>query len=472
MGMDKRNRSAQPAPDYGPARGLIALLALGYTAFAIYGSLVPLDYHPHPLAEAVAAFRDLRYLELGIASRADWVANILLFIPLAFLWLGALWPTRTLAARVVASVAVLVGAALLAAGIEFLQFYFPQRTQSLNDILAENMGALIGVLAWVLLNPRLMPWLGGWSHTRSRSGLAERLLYAYLFVVFGYGVLPLDLTISPVEIFHKWRDGRLFLLPFMSGSGSVAQQAYNLLADMAIWIPAALLWRLAGRASTARVVMRTALWAAALEFLQLFVYSRVTDSTQILTAALGGLLGATLAARLANDSAMAQQARSSGAKRVALLSVAALAWSAVILLAFWYPFDFRSDWGFVHQRIAQINRVPFATYYYGTEFRAVTEVLHKTGFFFPLGAVLALLAFELRRRWPIPPLLLHGIAAMVIAGLAATVEAGQIFLPGKFADATDWLLEGLGGIAGYLALRWLAPRWSNDAPRPPAPRRG
>ena len=67
-------------------RNLLWWLTLGYTAFVIYGSLVPLRFRARPLDEAWAYFQQIPYLELGIGSRADWVANILLFVPLAFLW--------------------------------------------------------------------------------------------------------------------------------------------------------------------------------------------------------------------------------------------------------------------------------------------------------------------------------------------------------------------------------------------------
>ena len=74
----------------GNPRSLLWLAALAYTAFVIYGSLVPLDFHALPWDEAVARFGAIPFLKLGIGSRADWVANLLLFIPLTFLWMGAL----------------------------------------------------------------------------------------------------------------------------------------------------------------------------------------------------------------------------------------------------------------------------------------------------------------------------------------------------------------------------------------------
>ena len=94
------------------SRAPLALLALGYLCFVVYGSLVPLDYVPVPWDEAAERFRNIPFLQLGIGSRADWVANLLLFIPLTFFWLGWLWP-RTTAARIVLSALIWVASVAL-----------------------------------------------------------------------------------------------------------------------------------------------------------------------------------------------------------------------------------------------------------------------------------------------------------------------------------------------------------------------
>jgi len=62
----------------------ILFFAVTYTLFIIYGSLVPLDYKPMPFEQAWSSFSNIRYLNLGAASRADWIANIVLYIPLTF----------------------------------------------------------------------------------------------------------------------------------------------------------------------------------------------------------------------------------------------------------------------------------------------------------------------------------------------------------------------------------------------------
>ena len=58
---------------------------IGYLAFVIYGSLIPFDLRELTLEQAIQRFENIRYLNLGIGSRADWVANIVLYIPLSFL---------------------------------------------------------------------------------------------------------------------------------------------------------------------------------------------------------------------------------------------------------------------------------------------------------------------------------------------------------------------------------------------------
>lgn len=430
----------------------LLLLACAYTAFVIYGSLVPLDFHRHSWEEAWALFRDIRYLNLGIGSRADWVANILLFVPLAYLWLSVAWHGNSLFWRIAASILVFAACAALSLGIEFSQIFFPPRTVSLNDIYAESLGALIGILLWWASGTSLTSWLSSWRAAAETTALAQRLLYGYLFVLFGYNLLPLDLTISPVEIYHKWHEGRIILIPFTYGQAELVQRLYGSLTDVLIWLPAGVLASFNARYSPKQVWLRLTAAAVLLEFLQIFVYTRVTDPTDILTSSLGSALGIWLAMRWHPAAVDQAEPAGSGGGLIA----GALLWLALIFAVFWYPFDFQGDGMFVRNRLAEAtSRVPFAIYYFGTEYRAATEVLHKAGLFFPLGALLALLA----ARIPLGRANPWKLAALAAVGIAAgLVEAGQLFLPGKHADLTDWALEMAGGWAGCAFAWHILPR--------------
>ena len=435
----------------GPAsrnpRALLWLAALLYSAFVIYGSLVPLEFHAIPWDEAVARFAAIPFLNLGIGSRADWVANLLLFIPLTFMWMGALSAGGNRVRKVLATLALLPAAAALSLGIEFTQLFFPQRTVSQNDIFAESLGGLIGVLIWWGAGGHFVTWLQSWQQNHARSALAERLAWVYLAGVLIYNVLPLDLTISLVEIFHKWQDGKVNLIPFGRLPDDPAYAFYEIATDALIWSPLALLWRFDGTRSMGRAWGMTLATAALLEFMQLFVFSRISDVTDLFTAAVGAALGSAVGGRLAK-----REARSSQPLPWAAWLPFALAagWMAVLFLVFWFPFEFRTDGAFIKSRLDFIYRVPFEVYYFGTEYRAITEVLRKTLFFAPLGALLAWGVTRQPWRWRYPSMVL---AMMILVLMPAVIELGQVMLPEKIADTTDWLLAWLGGMAGYGTVR-------------------
>lgn len=435
-----------------------------YLAFVVYGSLVPLDFKPMPLDQAIARFREVPFLELGIGSRADWVANLLLFIPLTFLWTGALAYGRGPAAGALASAFVLASAVALCLGIEFTQQFFPPRTVSQNDIFAETLGGALGIVAWWSVGPRWMAWYQSWHDVRAPSETAERLAWAYLVVVFAYGILPLDLTISGVEIFHKWREGKLNLIPFGVLPGDAVHAVYDLASDALLWLPPALLWRFSAGRGGLKVWKMTFAAVFLLELLQLFVYSRVSDVTDLFTGALGAWAGVWLGGRFTDH--RGRHGQSARPRRNAgspgwLPLVLAIGWAMVLAGVFWYPFDFHTDGAFLRERLESLQRVPFEAYYYGTEFRAITEVFHKLLFFAPLGALLAWFVARLPWRWRGAGI---ALSVLLMAGVALGIELGQMMLPEKIADMTDWFLESVGAGMGYLMFRLLR-KQARSSPR-------
>jgi len=448
MPTERRHRSSRRHV-LAQHRGLLLWIGLLYLVFVVYGSLVPLDYHALPWDVAVAKFREIPFLDLGIGSRADWVANLLLFIPLAFLWTGALAHGRHPALAAVLTLFVWLAAAALSVGVEFTQLFFPQRTVSQNDIAAEALGAIIGAAGWWGFGARLLAWYDGWHREREPAALAERAAWAYFVVLVGYNVLPLDLTLSAVEIYHKWHAGKVNLIPFAGLPSDAAHALFELATDALLWAPLAWLWHARPGRDSVKVWRMAFLAAAGIELMQLFVYSRVSDVTDLFTGALGAGVGAWLGKRQFGSRRSTAPSRTSASPAWQRLALA-LAWVPVLLLVFWYPFDFRTDGAFVRERMTFLERVPFQVYYFGTEFRAITEVFHKTLFFAPLGVLLAWWASGLSWLW-------RGYAAaasiLAIIVTAMGIELGQVLLPEKFPDTTDWFLESVGGLMGYALFR-------------------
>ncbi len=442
-----RSSRYRQSKQVGEFRRLLLWLALAYLAFVIYGSLVPLEFRFMPMNEAIAAFRNIPFLNLGLGSRADWVANLLLFIPLAFIWTALLVLGRGAPIRVLASVFVAGACVALSLGIEFTQLFFPQRTVSQNDIMAESVGGLLGIVAWWSFGSKALAWYEGWHLSRAPADLAERLAWAYLVGIYAYNLLPLDLTLSAVELFHKWREGKLHLIPFSALPAEPVEAIYELASDAALWAVLAVLWALKGAASRFSPWQMTLFSALLLEVMQLFVYSRVSDVTDLITAAVGGALGAWAAARHGAQTGTVRRPVQS----TWLAIVLALGWLGVLVGVFWYPFNFDVNGLPLGERLDFLGRAPFVTYYFGSEFRAATEVLHKMLFFIPLGGLLAWWVGLVSWKWRDAAFI---TAFLAIPVAALMIELGQVFLPGKVPDSTDAFLESSGGWLGYAFVRW------------------
>ncbi|MFO0946426.1 MAG: acyltransferase family protein [Planctomycetota bacterium] len=126
--------------------------------------------------------------------------------------------------------------------------------------------------------------------------------------------------------------------------------------------------------------------------------------------------------------------------------------------------NFHSDADFVKPRIKEFLRVPFQVLYAGNDTNAMMQVLRKGLWFAPLGAFLAWACRGIKGK-PRPMYLIgFGLFAMLIAG---GIELGQLFLPEKIFDLTDFLLTGGAAVIGLAATAMLltAPEPARDFSR-------
>lgn len=420
-----------------PSR-VLAFFTLAYLVFVIYGSWVPLDFSFVPLTDAVQKFASLPFADQAIESATDWATNSILLIPFTFL-LGHL--IRRCLPGMGSALSVILAAAsgvLLAFFLEFSQIYFPSRTVSQKDLLALSLGGMIGSLAQLRWGRVAEQWLDTlWQVEQGRSGLIKAL-HLYLLIVLLFSVLPLDLTVSVVEFYNKWKEGRLVLVPFGGLQGGMAEIAYELASDLLLWLPVGVLLAMERRSSPFRTAIHVGLLAIGIEFAQLFVYSRVTDITDPLLAALGGGLGGYLASR-------EKQLQDIIASRSATFRYCTwCAWAAAIVAVFWFPFDFAIRSTLFEDALDMLTRLPFLTLYQGTEFNAINEIIRKTAMFVPGGLIFGMAVSS--SRGSSRQAARGGLLLMLM--LASIIEIGQLFLPGKVADTTDILLFTLGGWLG------------------------
>lgn len=446
--------------------------AVAMTLVAVYGSLVPLNYRPLDFQEALRRFAQVPFLSLGIESRADWVANILLFIPIGFGWLGAVAvDSRRVAWKCLAAGLVATGCAVLSVLLEFTQLWFPPRTVSQNDILAEMIGGMIGAILWLAVGQALTDWVRTYTSASRVKTQVDWLLEAYFLGLLVYSVMPLDLTISPEELVEKYRQGKIVLVPY-AGMPRGFELAYALFCNFLLFAPVGILvttWRTSARRPCRRIVASVAIAAAValgIEAAQLLVYSRFSTTGDVITDTAGAIVGILAAHwwyRSAKQGGEGQEKTPSGAGWMVAWLITAALYAVLLVVVFSAPFEILHDRQQWKLRYEGFWTVPFARLYYGTEFHALSQILRKVLFFVPLGSLLAAAGFAPRLPAAIRRLFLTFLL-LLAAGLAVAIELGQVFLVGHYADSTDAALYTTGTAVGMLVAARLLRHRGQPAP--------
>jgi glycopeptide antibiotics resistance protein len=421
--------------------------ALLFLAFAAYGSIVPLQLRRMSIRDGWTIFSATPFEPLREVSRTDFATNILLFVPIGFLLLGAAAPRGRV--RAIGWLPpVIVVAAAASVSIEFSQVFFSGRTPSWDDVLAQIIGASAGALAWIAIGPAATGWFAQAAGADSKHERLLRMLAAYVLLWGVLGLVPFDFTVRPQEIAEKFRAGRVVMRPFADHPG-----LETVLSVFLRSVPVgafALMLAVARRLNPARV------WAlmigvgavAALEFGQLMTVSRTASATDVVLGIAGVLAGIAVTTRTTGESV-----GRSAAARVRLWPVLLLLlWLVLIAARHWTPFDFRADGDFIRSRIPMFFQVPFSGYYWGNPLNAFVELTTKLLLGVPVGALLQMIyspRARAARRW-------QAIAVLFISfGVFLVIELGQLLLPSRYPDQTDVYIGTAGGWLGMVALRLL-----------------
>ena len=394
-----------------------AAAAAAFVAYAVWGTLFPFDFHAVPLETAALLFWSPWAADAGSLSFTDLVSNVLLFLPIGLFIAAALEAPRKRdrgTAPFSIALVTLAAAITLSGIIEFAQAFVSSRTPSILDVAAEVLGAACGVAIWRYIRTECDALLRAALSLIGRSTRVERILLACCAAFAIAWWLPADFTLRPAEIGDKYVHKRL-LLPFTPSPD--AATPFELATIAAAAIPIGLAAVLCGggshsRRSVASGALMAALALVALETLQIPIFSRTTDGTELL-AALGGATAGSAAA------AFAGRARIVGVDWRGVRMAAAVVLSVGIAFVLeWWPFQVTVDGRRALLAAMLWSRAPFRWP------AGVSDVLP--------GAVLAAVAGVLVRPRLNPRFV--RLQTMLVVGLTGAVfaicEGGRVLLVG------------------------------------------
>lgn len=439
-----------------PTRAHIRWAAFGVVAFAIYGSLLPFNFSDRAFDDAFAAVQNIPLLDLSnVIDRGDWVISTALFTLIGFLLMAAIGVDRPRHVGLLAAPFVVLGCALLCFAIEFAQVYFPPRTVSLNDILFEMFGVLLGSAAWLTVGQSIVDWLRQLGSGTSVAGLAARLLPGYLAALATVRLMPFDFIVGFDELERKYTDGRILFFPWDGDNSSIGQVLLKSAVNLASFVPVGVLLSLGRTRAGPRFsrALLAASWAAPviIEVLQLFVFSRSFEAFDIATGLIGVHCGRVLGRAIRTWRREPVSPLTWIAERFQrMLPLWYALWLAAVVFAFWYPFDFSkkpSDFvkdqeDFGQYGLRRMALAPFADYYWGNKYSALNQFTLKALSFMPLGILVALSMRSVVSRRAALGVVLAAIPIAVI------LEIGRYFLPDHSCSVTDVIIATFGAWLG------------------------
>ena len=369
---------SQPLERSRPRRRLL-WLAL---ALMVYGSLFPFHYQAH-----TPSWGDgwaLLHLDAH-PSRSDLLANVLLFVPYGLLLSGPIQPKRRRLA--------LLGGGVLALGLQYLQFWFPDRVPSATDALFNGIGMAIGLGAGLIGAP--------WLLRRRSLDLPRPQFVRVASMLMALWLLDRWFPLVPTLDVQNIKNGLKPLLLWRE-TGVV-----DVLRNLAGWLVFLRLarysglqrwshWRLAG------------LCLAVMAAEPLFVNNAISPANAV---------GLALAL------ALSPLLRSGPSTLMVVIGVLA----GAIVVAALSPFEFRWVGGFLW--------IPFAASLGGDPIRAMPALIEKI---YLLGGLVFFVRYLGASHW---------LTVMVLGTLVLALELVQQALPGRTPEITDPLL--------VLGLAWL-----------------
>jgi VanZ family protein len=430
-----------------------------YATIVVYSSLAvgPLGFHfvyIHP-AKAWQLFLQTRYVENGSDQRADWIANLLLTVPLGFFAAGLIrakfggLPSR------VAAILAFSGSVTFILAVKYAQLFFPPRTVTLNYITAQTIGSIFGIALFAL--SRTWRYRAALKSLERHDGLVI-ILRLYTTAIILYFLFPFDFVISVDDLL-----GRLAelpsILPASPGEGqSIWLRAVLIAADMAATLPIGMLLAVNGRGrSFFDLLIRGFVLMVGIMIVTMFIMGGRPYLWVLLYRTVGIGLGINFIARIKG-----RDFRWWHYRMTRFLPLAAIAYVVAVLFI---NEIVTSHWRTYDQAMRALDRrglLPFWHYYISTKAHGAKSFMVHALTFAPIG----IMVWWRREKWAG-----GGIFSAVCAFIfSLAIETGRWFKPGLQPDFSNPMIAAAAAYAAFWMMPILWRMLQHEATLPVVPR--
>ncbi len=432
---------------------LVALLA---TVLAGGQRLAAFHWHMVPVVEALGDFVQIDFFMSPRGQTASWLLDLLMTVPVAFLWMGVaaidVQGTARRAGRLVLLVAVAMAFRLVC---EFMHTWLNVSTPARVDLLPELAGVLAGGLLWLAIGQSLVDWFRSMMIDRQPATRGQWLLLAYACGLVLLLIWPLDLSVRGADLARKYRDGNIRFVPLTE-----AALASKLIVNAVLLAP--LGWLVARFATPSRQPVRSresalvigAVLVVAIESVQVLLLSSRATTTDLISGIVGIGIGVAFARRFTRQQPHRSMASRRGLRsywaQVAPYMAFATLYVAVMAAMLCTPFEPISDQQLLNDRYLQIFAAPFAAVVLQPLNETISQGIATACWFAPLGVLWALAVAGPTIPRPVRSVLL-GLGVLCGASLALAIEVVQVYLPSNIPGLTDVVAATIGTMLGVLA---------------------
>jgi VanZ family protein len=394
-----------------------------YAIIVIYCSTVVgprgFNFVPKDLNLAWHQFLSTSFWNTGSDQRADWMANLLMLVPLGYLLMGGLGLRRGIVLALGSSVVALAISVAFVLAVKFLQLFFPPRTVSLNYITAQIIGSALGILSYWLWHSKIL----NFRTALGTPAIASYFLTAYALAYFAYQLLPLDFTLSYSDLHDRLLEVPHILFSWPAPDRPRLIRMILIVADMLAAVPLGLLagsriWR----ASIIFLGIGSLIVMTAILVVKIFLISGTPYLVSIFYRTAAVMAGVWLI-RLRGAHGfvwLRPTLRRTLPLLIPLYVLAVLGINGLLQL----------NWRSRQEAMALFADtralLPFWNWYIVSKARAVQSLVVHAIMFLPVGIM-----FSVRKEKQTSD---AWIAAFAAFGFELLVEAGKCFTPGEFPD--------------------------------------